>query len=289
MKRFLFTALISGCFFTGQMQAQVSSPAASLTRIWECTDDLITPESVLYNPDENVLYVSCINEHPWEKDNNGYIARLSADGKVLNARWATGLNAPKGMGITGGKLYVTDIDRVAVIDLSSGRILKWYLNPLAENLNDIAVSSQGTVYVSDSKGPFLFRIKDGELTELSGAPGTGMSNGLYLEKGLLLFGQQNRIGALDPENRQSETYIANTGYIDGIEAVGKQQYLISDWAGHIFLAEPGKEKQLLLDTTKDGLNAADIGYNPNGRIVYVPTFFHNGVTAYRFNPGAAEN
>jgi hypothetical protein len=41
------------------------------------------------------------------------------------------------------------------------------------------------------------------------------------------------------------------------------------------------EKKLLLDTQKQGMNTADIGYDKKNKIVYVPTFWKNHVVAYQ--------
>lgn len=58
-----------------------------LEKLWETKAGLHTPESVLYDPSEKMLYVSSINEHPWEKDNNGYITRHKPDGDIVNYNW----------------------------------------------------------------------------------------------------------------------------------------------------------------------------------------------------------
>ena len=65
--------------------------------------------------------MSSINGQILEKDGNGYISRLSPDGKVVSAKWVTGLNAPKGLRSAGGVLWVADIDEVVAIDIGSGR------------------------------------------------------------------------------------------------------------------------------------------------------------------------
>ena len=40
-------------------------------------------------------------------------------------------------------------------------------------------------------------------------------------------------------------------------------------------------KEHLLDTREQKINTADIGYDAEKRIVYVPTFWKNSVVAYR--------
>ncbi len=263
--------------------AQEAFQHTRLTKLWEITEGLKTTESVLFDPAGKVLYVANINENPWQKDNNGYISKISPDGKMISAKWATGLSAPKGMGIANGKLYVTNIDEVAEIDLASGSVLKRFTSPRAVNLNDIAVTPEGRVFVSDSKGDCIFEVTGGKLEVLSGSPEVKASNGLYVKNGLLLCGQQNRVAALNLKTMEVNTYIENTGGIDGIEAVGNKTYLISDWSGHVYMAEPGKEKMLILDTTPLKINAADIGYDKSEGILFVPTFFNNAVVAYKLD------
>ena len=129
-----------------------------LTKIWETSNDFKTPESVCFNPGSQVLYVANINGKSSEKDGNGFISRLALDGKILELKWITGLNGPKGMGIYDGLVYVADIDRVAVIDINTKSINKFYDFPEALFLNDIAIDQNGAVYVSDSDSKQIYRI-----------------------------------------------------------------------------------------------------------------------------------
>jgi len=256
---------------------------ARLTKMWELHNGLKTTESVLYDPSEKVLYVSSINENPWQKDGNGYISKVSTDGAIISLKWATGLSAPKGMGISNGSLFVTNIDEVVEFNLEDGKVRGRYTHPGAVNLNDIAVSAEGIVYVSDSKGDCIYRISEKKLEILSNSPEVKASNGLCVKNGLLLCGQNNRIIAINLKSGETTTYIDNTSGIDGLESVGLKTYVFSDWSGHIYMAEPGKEKMLLLDTAPLKVNAADIGYNKSDGILYVPTFFNDGVVAYKLD------
>ncbi|MBK9681198.1 MAG: hypothetical protein IPO69_20475 [Saprospiraceae bacterium] len=81
------------------------------------------PESVLFDANNQVLYVSNIEgTEPWGADGKGSIGQLGLDGKIINAEWVKGLQAPKGMGIFNGKLYVADLKEVVTIDIASGKI-----------------------------------------------------------------------------------------------------------------------------------------------------------------------
>src|SRR4051794_36854678 len=96
-----------------------------LVKKWETDSLLKVPESVLFDKNKNVLYVSNIDgKDPWGKDGKGSIGKVGTDGKIIAAVWVTNLNAPKGMGLLNDQLYVADIDNVVVIDINKGAIIK---------------------------------------------------------------------------------------------------------------------------------------------------------------------
>lgn len=272
----LFTLItfVSVCAF-----AQTGYVNERLEKLWEVSAGLRTPESVLFDPSEKIIYVANINDNPWEKDKNGYITRHKENGDIMNYEWVKEMDAPKGMGLLQGKLYVTNIDEVIEIDVTKSEITQRYKHPKAVNLNDIAVGADGRVFVSDSKGNYLFEIFNGVIDILYQADQP--TNGLFYETGRLLCGQKNQVAALDLNTKTMSTFIEETGSIDGIEGVGDSTYLISDWSGRVHLIQQGQPKLLLLDTTPKEINAADIEFDPYERILYVPTFFKNSVAAYK--------
>ena len=89
--------------------------------VWELTG-LEAPESALPDPAGDAIYVSNVVGAPDAKDGNGYISRVSPDGKILEQRWAVGLDAPKGLILRGSTLFVSDIDRLVAIDTATGKI-----------------------------------------------------------------------------------------------------------------------------------------------------------------------
>ncbi|HLN54091.1 MAG TPA: hypothetical protein VK212_10315 [Lentimicrobium sp.] len=251
-----------------------------LERLWETTAGLRTPESVLYDPTDKMIYVSNIMDNPWEKDNNGYITRHKDNGDIINYNWVQEMSAPKGMGLLQRKLFVTNIDEVVEIDIDKAKIIQRLKHPKAQNLNDIAIGADGKVYVSDSKGPYIFEISNGVIDVLYKS-NEGPINGLFYETGRLLCGQENRIMALDLTTNTISIFIDSTGAIDGLKGVGDSTYLVSDWEGRVHLVQQGQPKILLLDMTSQQINAADIEYDPFDRILYVPTFYKNSVIAYK--------
>lgn len=96
----------------------------SLEKSWETDTIVAVPESVLPDASHSFLFVSLIDGGPWDADGKGGVGKLSLDGKHYTGDWITGLNAPKGLGRFGNRLYVADISNVVVIDIAKGSIIK---------------------------------------------------------------------------------------------------------------------------------------------------------------------
>jgi len=69
--------------------------------------------------------------------------------------------------------------------------------------------------------------------------------------------------------------------IDGLKPDGKGNYIISDWQGKVQLVNTEKKPEVLLNTTKAGINAADIEFIIDQKLLLIPTFGANCVVAYR--------
>jgi len=136
--------LIVGLFFLGP-----GLSAQSFDQAWETERLLKTPESVLYDAGRNQIYVSNINGKPKDKDTNGFISVLDTSGKISKLKWLTGLHAPKGMAQNDSLLFVTDIDRIVVVDINQAKIVKMVDVPGAGFLNDLVMLPAGDVIVSD--------------------------------------------------------------------------------------------------------------------------------------------
>src|SRR5574338_964578 len=132
-----------------------------LIKLWQTDTLLRTPESVLFNYKNNFLYVSNINGAADAKDGNGSIGKVGLDGKIIRVDWVKGLNAPKGMGLYNGKLWVADLDEVAEINTATATIEKRIPVKGAMFLNDIAIDNRGVVYVSDTRVNKVYSIENG--------------------------------------------------------------------------------------------------------------------------------
>ena len=116
-----------------------------------------TPESVLHDGVTDELLVTEIVGKPLEKDGKGRIHKFAADATTLpTAAWIESgrngvvLDAPKGMAVTRGVLFVADIDVVRKFDRRSGASIGTIPIPGATFLNDVVVLPDGSILVSDS-------------------------------------------------------------------------------------------------------------------------------------------
>lgn len=279
MRKTVFIALLGLAF---RITPSVFAQTADLKPIWETDTTIRTPESVLFDPSQNILYVACINGGPSLDNKGSFIAKLGLDGKVIKLKFTENLNSTKGMGILGDKLYVTEMNQVAEIALSSGKILNRYPIAGAKFLNDIAVDTKKkVVYITDSGNGQVWALTNGQTSEvLSGAPLKG-TNGLLFENGQVLIGNgDGTLYTMDPSTKKLGTIAKVSGGIDGIVALGNKEYFVTEWGGKIWHVKADGSTDLKLDTTKEKINSADVGYNPKTKTLFVPTFFHNTVKAY---------
>jgi hypothetical protein len=267
------------------------------TALWTLSADVNAPESAYYDATSNAIFVSSINGDVLAKDGNGYISRLAADGKVVNAKWATGLNAPKGLRSVGGTLWVTDIDEVVAIEIASGRISSHVKIDGAKFLNDLATAADGTVYASDSQTFRIYAVKDGkasmfvEIAEPIETP-----NGVLVDGNRLIVGTMGapeargapgaqsapaggRLIAFDVRTKaRTEITPQPIGGIDGIESDGRGGFLVTDVFGMrlLHVSASGTTRTLLQFTAA----GADFGYIASRQVAVVPFLFGNSVAAY---------
>ena len=273
-----FVAALAAC----QQKQAATTKIPTLTWKWETDTTLTTCESVLYDKANDVLYVANIAGKPDSVDGVGSIARVALDGKVIDAQWVKGLNAPKGMGLVGGKLYVADINTLVEIDPATAAVTKTYPIEGAVFLNDVTVDGAGKVYVSDTNTGKVHVLDNGVVSEyLSGIAGP---NGLLADGDTFLVAAWNTktLNTVDM-NKQLVMKADSIENPDGIKAIGDGGYLVSSWNGKVTYVAPDGKTTQIFDTSADGVSAADIEYIQEKKLLLIPTFFKNKVVAYELN------
>ena len=278
MKKVIIMAVLFG-LLQDDGAAQDVFVSDRLQKKWETEQVFLIPESVCFDAERQVLYVSNINGKPTEKDGNGFISRCSADGDLMELKWIEGLNAPKGMGIYRNKLYVTDIDRIAEIDIENMTILRFFNVEGSKFLNDIAIDEKGVVYISDMMDTRIYRINEQGIDLWIDDEMLTNPNGLFAEEKFLLIGCRKIVRADIKKGTLSE-WVGDTGSIDGLEGTGDGRYLFSDWQGNVYLLDANAKPEKILDLTPLNMNAADIEFIPEKKLLIIPTFSDNRVIAF---------
>ena len=244
------------------------------------------PESAPWDGATGSFYVSNMGPgpiNPLGRESDGYLSKVSGEGRLVAAKWVTGLRSPKGIHRRGDDLLVADVGQVVVIDVGGAKIRQTIdLERLGAQLpNDVTVDDRtGDAYVSDTLRNVIYRIPAGGAkaevwleSEALDSP-----NGLFLDGDQLMvasIGKANpgRILVVELASKRLAPLadMAPLGRLDGIEK------LDSDWIvtgnGTIWRVTPdGNASEL----TKIG-NAADLGLRRGDRVAAVPTLSDNTV------------
>lgn len=275
------TVLAAGC-----------SDAAEPKSLWELAG-LDTPESALFDPSTGTLYVANVAGDPTKKDGNGFISRVGADGKLITLKWAEGLDAPKGLALHGGKLFVADIDHLVEIDAKDGKVLAKHPATDAKFLNDVALDASGNVYVSDTATNKIWRLSEGKLETWLESADLQNPNGLIVEGDRLIVGAWGVMTdgwatkvpghllsvSLADKKISSLGSGAPIGNLDGLAPLGSGKYLASDWmAGKVYRIDSSGKAELLLTLTP---GTADLSYDPATKTMFLPMMKDGKLRAYR--------
>jgi DNA-binding beta-propeller fold protein YncE len=317
----LIVAILGIVFFSGisinltsnnnnQAQAQEQQQEIGqikIKKIWETPTDLKNPESVIYGPKHNVLFVSNVNGKPDQKDQNGFISKVSpSNGSIIELNWITRLNAPKGLAISNdnNRLYVSDITDVVEIDIASGQIINRFNAPGSAFLNDVVSDNQGNIYVSDTDTNTIYKLdtntKDRSSTSSLQVwlqnPLLNGPNGLHIDnnKNRLIvasLGDLSKPGAgievVDLKNKTISTLgkegtTSPFGGLDGIvsDATETHYHITDNPAGKVYVVNAdGTGYVTLTDLHTKG--AADLGSIPDQSMIIIPLMQDNKLAAYK--------
>ncbi|MGH1477896.1 MAG: SMP-30/gluconolactonase/LRE family protein [Geminicoccales bacterium] len=261
---------------------------------WEA-DGFDGPESAVLDSAEGVLYLSNVNGAPNEADGNGYVSKLSAAGEVLEKDWVTGLDAPKGMALHDGKLYVSDITKLVVIDSASGEITATHEAQDSIFLNDVTAHEDGRVFVSDMVTNTIHVLEGDGFDVWLQDDALENPNGLLAEGDRLLVGAwgvmkedfstevPGHMKAVDYESKEITSLGGGepVGNLDGVEADGKGGYLVTDWmSGGLYRFAADGSSELLIDLNQ---GSADHEVIEAEGIAVIPMMMDGKVTAYKID------
>ena len=252
------------------------------------------PESVRYDPDQDVYFISNINGGMSARDGNGYIMRVSAGNTadatifVQSGRGGITLDAPKGLALHGDTLWVTDIDQVRGFDRRTGAAVATVdLRPEhAGFLNDIAVGPDGALYLTDTGirveprgripigGDRIFRIGAGTAVTVVAA-----GDSLHWPNGLGWDSRHSRwivapfadlvsyVLTLDGAGLRRIGVAGSRGQFDGVEVLPDGRLLVTSWGDSaVYLVTDSSSRRVI-----SGLvSPADLGLDTRRNVLAVP-------------------
>ena len=194
--------------------------------------DLQSPYSFISGQTGTEYFISSVNGLPDAVDNNGFITKLDANGKVVDLRFIQGgkngvtLHAPKGMALVNHTLYVADLDMLRGFEIDTGKsTIAIPVSNLAGNdsppvsLTDVASDGKGLLYCSDQKGNRIYRIDlaAGKASLLIADPALAGPAGLAVHPKsghlIVVSWDKGKIFSISPEGALTE--LVSNGFFSG--------------------------------------------------------------------------
>jgi len=277
--------------------------AATATRVLT-VEGFKTPESVKYDAELDLYFVTNINGHPMAKDNNGFISRVRPDGSIESLEFVSGgrggvvLHAPKGTAIVADTLWVADIDALRGFNKRTGApVATVNLSTRGAKLpNDVAVGPDGALYVTDTgilidsawnfthPGPDrIFRVGakrdvsvavSGDTLERPNGIAWDAANARFI---VVAFGGP-AIFAWKPGDAAPTVLAKGAGQWDGVEVLADGRIIASSWADStVDVIAGGKIERLISGVP----SPADIGIDTKRQRVLIPVFTQNRVEVWQ--------
>ncbi|QCU89678.1 hypothetical protein [Thiomicrorhabdus sediminis] len=267
--------------------------AASIAKADKITMENVgfaTPESAEYFAAEDVYLINNINGSPFAKDDNGFISKVSPEGKIIELKWIDGaqpdiaLDAPKGMSIIGNKLYVADIDQIRIFDVTTGKALKSIEVEGASFLNGVTAAQGDAVYVSDtglapgftgSLTDAIYKIDaDGSIETLVKDPKMGRPNGVLYAHNVLhaVYFSEAKMSRINADGSTQTLPAPPAARLDGFVELNDGGFAISSWqTSSVYRYRKGRYSMII-----EGLTSpADMGMDSKRNRLLIPLFKEN--------------
>ncbi|HOX38402.1 MAG TPA: hypothetical protein PL033_10485 [Candidatus Brocadiia bacterium] len=296
----LCAALVCGCASTevAPSESAASNPPARTSASapsgeWTAAHVAIiegfkVPESVCVDGETGFAYVSNIEgekETWWGDDGQGFISRLTPDGKVEAMGWHDSrpgdlINSPKGLCIYKGDLYAADNTRLIRFTLSLGIPGQIIPVPGTARINDMATDGKA-VWFTDTATGKIWRLDAGGFSEIKPLDSV---NGITFGGGRM-FGvswNNHEVYELDPTGQAEPQPFGVAEHFtnpDGIEVLDDGSFLVSDFMGNkVCVIAPDRKtvKTLIAIETP-----ADIGLDRARGLLYIPLFMPGKVAIFK--------
>jgi streptogramin lyase len=273
----------------GSLDAEVVTTAPALL----VKDAFLAPASVLYDAAADEYLVSNVNGPANEADDNGFISRITPDGKVAVLKWIDGaepnieLHAPKGMAIVGEVLYVADLDRIRKFSTRNGAALGAISVPGASSLSRVSAGPDGTIYFTDlgarvagdkleaTGQDAVYKLVREQARVVARGKQLNQPNGVWADASgvwVVSFGGNELFDVRSGSKAKAQKLPATQ--LEGIVKSNDGQLYVSSWQSNQVLAgKPGGTFQAVYDVN----TPADLGYDSKRNWLLIPLTLDNTV------------
>lgn len=242
---------------------------------WIATGEFCEPETVLPLPDKTFLVSNVCG---FKQSRNGYLSLIDARGQVLDSRVVDDLDAPLGMALVSGRLYVVDANRVRVF-LWPGYAPVETIDLDTRVANDIAVAADGTIYVSDSaRHQVVRRDQDGSQRVVTGKAQFESANGMAIRGDQLYVGGARLWSVNLPDESVTTIGPSWLADIDGIEFENGGTLQVTIVGGPLIRYRSKHDVQVI---GGEGVSSTNHGYSAEFGLALIPTGYDNTVIAVK--------
>jgi len=265
------------------------SVTSHVKKVWEYRD-LGAPAGVVYDSAHKELFVAQIGGEGDKKDGDGVISRFDIKGQLLELSWIEGLDAPKGLAISGQSLWCTDIDSIVEVDLGTAKTRRRVAIDGAKFLTGITVDANGALYAGDMLTSRIYRIAQGRVTVFAEGRELESPGALVFDSGRLIVAgwgyttdytttEAGSIFAVDLKSRQKSAFASTArGNWLGLCSDGDSGFWASDFGtGAVYsIDDAGRStKELQLPPGIAGLVSV-----PEQKLLVVSNTRENRVVGY---------
>lgn len=236
-------------------------------------------ESCTFDKERNLIVVMNQGVKEALQPNDGYVSLIHPDGSVHTSKWIGAnregltLNDPFGSAISNGVLYTVDSGFLRSFDLKSGQPLQSVEVTGANFLNGIAVASDGTAYISDTRKEYrMFRVtKDGKVSVFAEGAPLNMPNGVAIDGDgniVVVNVGDNAVLTFNRDGKLLKTEHTVEGGNDGVIITEDgTKYVSSVRFGSVSRIRPGKPAEIIASGIP---SAASMCYDSNQRQLFIP-------------------
>ncbi len=287
--------LLAGSFACSPSDEESTQPQAgwplldSASAFVLAVDGLDGPESVRYDPELDIYFVSNFNGDGSARDGNGFISQITGSGDLRSGRFAIGttrqpLHAPRGMTIVGDTLWVVDLESLHGFDRHTGAQIRYIdLSALGPGfLNDVAVSPDGALYITDTGRSRIYKVLGDDASIAIAGPGLLAPNGIAWDapshRFVIAPWEGDSLLAWDPDSLAVSVIGPSPGGLrDGIEFVGSRLLVVSQVDSAVQLLADGQISDLILLRGE----GADLGVDSKRNRIAIPFLSRNRVEIWQ--------